>query len=208
MAVPCSCLRIARVASFVALAACGEKRAAPVPSAPLGPTPDSFRVAFETTRGRFVLDAHRRLAPLGVERLYELVAAGALDDNAFFRVVPGFIIQFGAPGDPKVNAYWDAKRIADDPPSAKNQRGTISFATDGPSSRTSQLFINLSDNAYLDNTGFVPVGRIVEGMSVVDSIYSAYREQPRYHLIATLGNSYLHRMFPKLDYITTARIIP
>ncbi len=199
---------VALLAFSLAVVACNEKRAAPVHAAPVGPTPDSFRVTFETTRGRVVVEAHRRWAPTGVDRLYELVSAGALDDNAFFRVVPKFIVQFGAPGDPKVNAHWDSLRIADDPPVEKNRRGTIAFAKVGPGSRTNQLFINLSDNSNLDGTGFVPVGRVVEGMNVVDSIYAAYREKPEYHLIATLGNDYLRRMFPKLDYITTARIIP
>lgn len=187
--------------------ACGDKRASPAAAAPAGPTPDSFRVVFETTRGRFTLEAHRDWAPIGVDRLYQLVSAGALDDNAFFRVVPEFIVQFGVPGDPKANARWDSQPIVDDPPAEKNRRGTIAFANKGPGSRTSQLFVNLSDNTFLDRTGFVPVGRVVEGMSVVDSIYPAYREKPEYHLMAALGNEYLRRMFPKLDYILTARII-
>jgi peptidyl-prolyl cis-trans isomerase A (cyclophilin A) len=199
------------VALFVlslGVAACNQKRAAPVQSAVTGPTPDSFRAAFETTRGRFVVEARRDWAPKGVDRFHELVSAGALDDNAFFRVVPNFIVQFGAPGDPKVNAHWNSLRIADDPPTQKNLRGTIAFATEGPGTRTSQLFVNLSDNAHLDRIGFVPIGRVVEGMSVVDSIFAGYREKPEYHLLATLGNEYLRRVFPKLDYVTTARMQP
>ena len=202
-------MRRAAVLFFIsiAIAACNEKRAAPVPSTPAGPTPDSFRVVFETTRGRVVIEAQRRWAPKGVDRLYELVSTGALDDNAFFRVVPTFIVQFGAVGDPNVNAHWDSLHIADDPPLEKNIRGTIAFATEGPGTRANQLFINLSDNAHLDHSGFVPLGRVVEGMGIVDSIFSGYREKPDYHLIASLGNTYLRRMFPKLDYVTTARII-
>src|SRR5439155_16844170 len=159
------------------------------------------------TRGRFVVEAHHGWAPRGVDRFYELVSAGALDDNGFYRVVPKFIVQFGASGDPKVTAHWDSLRIADDPPAEKNRRGTIAFATEGAGTRTSQLFINLSDNAHLDRIGFVPIGRVVEGMDVVDSIYSGYREKPEYHLIATIGNGYLRRMFPKLDYVRTARVV-
>jgi peptidyl-prolyl cis-trans isomerase A (cyclophilin A) len=193
---------------LLAIAACGEKRAAVVQSAPVGPTPDSFRVAFETTRGRFVIEARRAWAPKGVDRFYQLVSSSVLDDDAFFRVVPNFVVQFGAPGNPKINAHWDSLRIADDPPVERNLRGTLAFATEGPNTRTSQMFINLADNTFLDRMGFVPFARVVEGMSVVDSIYAGYREKPEYHLIATLGNDYLRRMFPKLDYITTARVIP
>ena len=198
---------VALLGLSVAVVACGSKGASPVQSAVTGPAPDSFRVAFETTRGRFVVEAHRSWAPKGVDRFFELVSARAFDDNAFFRVVPGFIVQFGAPGDPKVNAHWNSLRIADDPPTQKNLRGTVAFATEGPGTRTNQLFINCSDNAHLDRIGFVPIGRVLDGMGVVDSIYSGYREKPEYHLLATLGNEYLRRMFPKLDYVATARIL-
>ena len=189
------------------LASCGDKKTPPPTSTPAGPTPDSFQVTFETTRGRFVIEAHRAWAPKGVDRFYELVSAGLLDDNAFYRVVPKFIVQFGALADPKVNARWDSLPIADDPRVEKNRRGTIAFAQEGHGSRTHQLFINLSDNAHLDRAGFVPIGRVVDGMGVVDSIYAGYREKPEYHLIATLGNEYLRRMFSKLDYIVTARLL-
>jgi peptidyl-prolyl cis-trans isomerase A (cyclophilin A) len=193
------------VVAIAAALACSESK--PVQqSAPVGPTPDAFRVAFETTRGTFIVEAHRRWAPNGVDRFYQLVSAGLLDDNGFFRVVPKFIVQFGAFGDKKVNAHWDSLKIADDPQVEKNRRGTIAFAQEGPGSRTHQLFINLSDNKHLDRDKFVPIGRVVSGMDVVDSIYTGYREKPDYHLIATLGNEYLRRMFPKLDFIKTARI--
>jgi peptidyl-prolyl cis-trans isomerase A (cyclophilin A) len=198
---------VVAVVCAVGAIACSEKKA-PAGSTPSGPTPDSFHVAFETTRGTFVIDVHRDWAPNGVDRLYELVTNGLLDDNAFFRVVPKFIVQFGAFGDKKVNAHWDSLRIADDPQRQKNLRGTIAFAQDGPASRTHQLFVNLSDNPHLDRDKFVPLGRVISGMQVVDSIYSGYREKPDYHLIASLGNEYLHRMFPKLDYIKNARVLP
>jgi peptidyl-prolyl cis-trans isomerase A (cyclophilin A) len=173
-----------------------------------GSAPDSFTVDFRTTRGTFTVVAHRSWAPIGVDRFYRLVQGGVLDDNSFFRVLPRFIVQFGASGDPKVNARWDSLKIADDPPVKKNLRGTIAFAQDGPGSRTHQLFVNLADNAHLDGQGFVPIGEVVEGMGVVDAIYSDYRERPDYNLISSLGNSYLHRMFPKLDYIQSAVIVP
>jgi peptidyl-prolyl cis-trans isomerase A (cyclophilin A) len=198
--------RVGGVLALIVAVSCSDTKPAPQ-SAAVGPTPDSFQVAFETTRGRFVVEAHRRWAPNGVDRFYQLVSAGLLDDNGFFRVVPKFIVQFGAFGDKKVNAHWDSLRIADDPRVERNLRGTIAFAQEGPGSRTHQLFINLSDNSHLDRDKFVPVGRVISGMEVVDAIYTGYREKPDYHLIATLGNEYLRRMFPKLDYITTARIV-
>jgi cyclophilin family peptidyl-prolyl cis-trans isomerase len=185
--------------------ACGDTPA-PRQSA-VGPAPDSFRVAFTTSRGTFVVEARRAWAPSGVDRFHELVGEGFFDDNRFYRVLPGFIAQFGANDDKKRNEQWEAKPIGDDPAREKNRRGTISFANVGPGTRTHQLFINLKDNASLDAQGFVPIGRVVEGMPVADSLYDDYGEIPKYHLIATLGNKYLARMFPKLDYITTARIV-
>jgi cyclophilin family peptidyl-prolyl cis-trans isomerase len=173
----------------------------------VGPAPDSFRVAFATNRGTIVVEARRAWAPNGVDRFYQLVSEGFFDENRFYRVLPGFIAQFGANDDKKRNEQWEAKPISDDPARERNRRGTISFANLGPGTRTHQLFINLKDNASLDAQGFVPIGRVVEGMPVADSLYDEYGEIPKYHLIATLGNKYLARMFPKLDYITSARIV-
>jgi cyclophilin family peptidyl-prolyl cis-trans isomerase len=175
--------------------------------APLGPAPDSFRVAFETSRGNFVVDAKRAWAPRGVDRFYELVGEGFFDENRFYRVLPGFIAQFGANDDRRRNEQWEAKPLPADTAHEKNRRGTVSFAMLDASSRTHQLFINLKDNKNLDAEGFAPIGRVVEGMTVVDSLYDEYGEIPKYHLIATMGNKYLARMFPKLDYIKTARIV-
>ena len=188
--------------------ACKDKPAAAVRTAPVGPAPDSFRVAFETSRGRFVVAVHRAWSPKGADRFYDLVAEGFFDENRFFRVLPGFIAQFGVNDDKKLNEKWEAVTIADDPVKETNAHGTLVFASDGKNSRSHQLFINLADNRNLDKQGFAPIGRVVEGMAVADSIYSAYGESPNYHLLATLGNSYLKRMFPKLDVITTARIVP
>jgi peptidyl-prolyl cis-trans isomerase A (cyclophilin A) len=174
----------------------------------LGPTPDSFRVAFETTRGQFVVQVNRAWAPIGADRFYQLVSAQFFDDNAFFRVLPNFVAQFGASGDRKANEQWDDLKLRDEEVIMSNKRGTLSFASDGADSRTHQAFINLKDNPNLDRLGFAPIGQVVEGMAVVDSIYDDYGETPKYHLIATLGNSYLKRMFPKMDYIKTARVVP
>jgi peptidyl-prolyl cis-trans isomerase A (cyclophilin A) len=186
-------------------AACGET--SPPRHAVVGPAPDSFRVAFTTNRGTFLVEARRAWAPKGVDRFYELVGDGFFDENRFYRVLPGFIAQFGANDDKKRNEEWEAKPIPDDTAREKNKRGTLSFANLGPGTRTHQLFVNLKDNASLDAEGFAPIGRVVDGMPVVDSLYDEYGEIPKYQLIATLGNKYLARMFPKLDYIITARIV-
>lgn len=190
---------------LLATAGCGETPSQTVVS---GPAPDSFRVVFETSRGRFVALVHRAWAPHGADRFHELAASGFFDEQRFFRVLPGYIAQFGASGDPEINERWKGRTIPDDSAGRSNARGTISFAHDGPGKRSHQLFINLKDNPRLDPQGFVPIGSVVEGMSVADSIYDDYGETPRYHLVATLGNSYLRRMFPKLDYIRTARVVP
>jgi cyclophilin family peptidyl-prolyl cis-trans isomerase len=184
--------------------ACQDKPAPPIVT---GPAPDSFRVDFETSRGNFVVAVNRSWAPNGADRFYQLAASHFFDEQRFFRVLSGYIAQFGASGDPKINEQWEGKKIPDDPRREKNLRGTISFANDGPGSRTHQLFVNLKDNPKLDAQDFVPIGRVVEGMSMLDSLNDDYGDSPKYHLIATLGNSYLRRMFPKLDYIKTARIV-
>ena len=122
-------------------------------------------------------------------------------------MLPHFIAQFGANDDRKRNERWEKVPLKDDPPREKNLRGKVSFAFLDPDSRTHQLFVNLKDNASLDADGFVPIGRVVEGMPVVDSLYDDYGDIPKYHMIATLGNKYLARIFPKLDYVKTARVV-
>jgi peptidyl-prolyl cis-trans isomerase A (cyclophilin A) len=192
-----------------ATAACADKPAPPpAASAAAVPAtaPDSFRIAFETSRGKFVTQINRAWAPLGADRVYELAKANFFDDQRFFRVVPGLSLMPNCATKPAVNAPWDKKPINDDPVQQSNKRGTLVFATQGPRTRNHQFFINLVDNANLDALGFVPLGRVVEGMDVVDSLYSGYGESPDQAFIQTLGNSYLTRTFPKLDYIKTARI--
>jgi peptidyl-prolyl cis-trans isomerase A (cyclophilin A) len=202
-----SALLFALLAFATIAGACNDKPPVPARTAPVGPAPDSFRVSFETTRGNFAVEVTRAWSPKGADRFYDLAAEGFFDENRFFRVLPGFIAQFGVNDDKKLNEQWESKTITDEPAKESNTHGTLVFASDGPNSRSHQLFINLADNPNLDKKGFTPIGRVVEGMSVADSIYSGYGETPSYHLIATLGNSYLKRMFSKLDYIKTARIV-
>jgi len=178
------------------------------------PAPDSFKVAVETSKGTFTILAHRDWAPLGVDRFYNLVKLGYYDDTRFFRVLSGFMAQFGVHGDPKVNAAWEPLRLEDDPVKQTNKRGTVSFATGGPNTRTTQLFINYGDNANLDGMGFAPIGEVVDGMAVVDSLYANYGEGapdgagPSQERIATEGNAYLTQSFPRLDFIRRARVVP
>jgi cyclophilin family peptidyl-prolyl cis-trans isomerase len=195
---------LATLLPAVAAIACKEE---PPRRVVTGPAPDSFRVAFETSKGNFVVAVNRSWSPHGADRFYELAASGFFDDQRFFRVLSGYIAQFGASGTRETNELWEGKKIPDDPRVESNARGTVSFASDGPDTRTHQLFVNLKDNPKLDAQGFVPIGRVVDGLGVVDSLNDDYGESPKYHLIATLGNSYLRRMFPKLDYIKTARIV-
>lgn len=177
------------------------------------PAPDSFRVLFETSRGRFAVTAHRAWAPNGVDRFYYLVTRHVYDGMRFFRVIKGFMVQFGVPGDPKTAATWSDRRIPDDSVRQSNRRGSISFASAGPNTRTTQLFINLVDNRRLDRMGFAPIAKVAQGMSVVDGLYAGYGEGapqgagPSQDRIAAEGNSYLKREFPMLDYIERARIV-
>lgn len=189
----------------LAATACHDEK--PRRQAPAGPTPDSFDVAFNTSQGTFVVRATREWAPLGVDRFYQLVSEGFFDDNRFYRVLPGYIAQFGSSDDLDRNEYWEEHPLPDDSPREKNVRGTVSFAFLSTNGRTHQLFINLKDNPSLDRDRFVPIGRVVQGMSVVDSLYDEYGGDPKYQLIATQGNRYLERMFPKLDYIETTTLI-
>jgi len=171
------------------------------------PAPDSFRVAFETTRGNFIVQVNRAWAPLGADRFYALVGQQFFDGEKFFRVVPGFVAQFGLNGDPKRNEAWDS-HLLDDSVRHTNAKGTLTFAAMAvPNSRSHQLFFNLKDNPGLDRMGFAPIGVVVEGQSVVDSLYSGYGETPDQTSVQNLGNSYLDRAFPKLDAIKSARIV-
>ena len=170
--------------------------------------PAVFKAKFTTTAGDFVVEVHRDWAPLGADRFYNLVRNGYFTNAAFFRVVKGFVVQFGLSADPAVNKVWADAKIQDDPVVQSNKRGSLVFATSGPNSRTTQLFINYVDNPRLDGMGFAPFGTVVEGMDVVEKIYPGYRESPRQDLITDQGDAYLKADFPMMDKIKLARILP
>jgi peptidyl-prolyl cis-trans isomerase A (cyclophilin A) len=184
------------------------------PSAAVGQTaPAVFRARFETSAGSFVIEVQREWAPLGADRFYALVKSGYYDGVRFFRVLPRFMAQFGIHGDPQVSAKWRDQRIADDPVRQSNTRGMVSYATAGPGTRTTQVFINYADNSMLDGQGFAPFGRVVEGMEVVDRLYAGYGEGaprgrgPDQGRMQAEGNAYLERDFPKLDFVKRATIV-
>jgi len=169
--------------------------------------PDKFRVRFETTRGDVVVEAEREWAPKGVDRFYNLVRIGFFTDIAIFRVVPGFVTQFGVHGDPAISARWRTAMIEDDPVKRFNMTGFLSFATGGKNTRTTQMFINTKNNGQLDGMGFAPFARVVEGMDIVYRFHSGYGERPDQNRIQFEGNRYLKQQFPKLDYIKRAVIV-
>lgn len=183
------------------------------PSKLTAKAPDSFKAVFDTTKGKFTVEVTRSLAPNGADRFYNLVRSGYFTDTAFFRVVPGFMCQFGIHGDPAVSANWQQAAIPDDAVKGSNTRGTITFATAGPNTRTTQLFINFGNNTFLDGQGFAPFGKVVEGMDVVDKINSEYGDGPPggsgpdQRFIQAQGNAYLKANFPRLDYIKSAAIV-
>ena len=172
--------------------------------------PAVYRANFDTSQGGFVVEIHRDWAPLGSDRFYNLVKSGFFDNSRFFRVLQGFMVQFGLAANPKENAKW--VKISDDPVTQSNKPGYITFATAGPFTRTTQVFINFGDNARLDADGFAPFGRVISGMDVVEKLYNVYGEGspggrgPAQQLIEADGNSYLEKEFPKLDYIKSAKI--
>jgi peptidyl-prolyl cis-trans isomerase A (cyclophilin A) len=171
--------------------------------------PVHYTVAFSTTRGRFEVTVNRSWAPRGADRFYNLVRAHFFDGVEFFRVVKGFVVQFGISGYPAVSRAWQNANIADDPVKASNGRATITFADAGPNTRTTQVFVNLANNSRLDSLGFAPFGRVTKGMSVVDKLYGGYGEQPTgaQPQIAAQGNAFLKRRFPRLDSMLTATIV-
>jgi peptidyl-prolyl cis-trans isomerase A (cyclophilin A) len=169
--------------------------------------PAVYKVKFETSGGDFVIEVNREWAPVGADRFHELVSKGFFDECRFFRVVPDFMVQFGINGDPAVQKEWRDARVKDDKVTQSNKRGYITFATSGPNSRTSQVFINFKDNSFLDRQGFAPFGKVVEGMDVVDKINAEYGESPDQFSIQSKGNEYLKKEFPKLDYIKKATVL-
>lgn len=172
--------------------------------------PATYRAKFETSKGDFTVEVTRAWAPLGADRFYNLVKNGFYDDARFFRVIQGFMAQFGINGDPQVSARWRAVRIQDDPVKQSNTRGMVTFAMGGANTRTTQLFISFGDNSRLDAQGFAPFGRVAQGMDVVDKINSEYGDTPSQNQgqIQQQGNAYLNAQFPRLDYIRKATVLP
>ena len=185
------------------------------PSALDETAPETYRARFATSKGDFVIEVTRAWAPHGADRFFNLVKNGYFDDGRFFRVVYGFMVQFGINGDPDLNALWREARIPDDPVTQSNKRGMVTFATAGPGTRTTQVFINFADkNTTLDGQGFAPFGKVIEGMEVVNKLFSGYGEAapkghgPDQERIQKEGNAYLAKSFPKLDFIRKASIEP
>lgn len=204
----------------LALAACtsctSRKTEAPKAEAPpqSAEAPEQFRVRFDTTKGPFTIEVHKEWAPKGAARFHRLVRDRYYDGARFYRVRPGFVVQWGISADPETNRLWKQLKLTDDPVKQSNERGYISFATDGPDTRTTEVFINLANNKRLDARGFSPFGRVVEGMEVVDQLFAGYGEvqalrgggvdSVRYE---AEGETYVGRSYPKLDQIRSARII-
>jgi peptidyl-prolyl cis-trans isomerase A (cyclophilin A) len=169
--------------------------------------PATYKAKFETTKGPFVVEVHREWAPLGADRFYNLVKAGFYDDGRLFRVIPDFMVQFGINGNTAVQSKWLNANLKDDPVKQSNKRGFITFATAGPNTRTTQVFVNYADNARLDRQGFAPFGEVVSGMDVLDKLFSGYGEKPNAgNAYLMKGNAYVTENFPKLDYIKKATI--
>jgi peptidyl-prolyl cis-trans isomerase A (cyclophilin A) len=168
---------------------------------------EKYRVKFETSKGGFVVEVTKDFAPRGAARFYKAVEAGFYDGCRFFRVVPGFVVQWGINGDPEVQKKWRTRPILDEPVRMSNTKGTITFAKGGPDSRTTQVFINLKDNSRLDGDGFPAFGRVISGMQVVESINPEYGERPDQGRIQKDGNEYLNESYPRLDYIKKATIL-
>lgn len=213
------------ISAFLALgmAACSSDDGGGGPNAPATPAvlldpsafaetaPATFVARFNTSEGVFRVEVTRADAPLGADRFFNLVRNGYYDQVRFFRIVQNFVAQFGIHGDPAVNTVWRQQRINDDPVVKSNVRGTLTFATGGANTRTVQVFINLVDNGAgtannLDARGFAPFGRVIEGMAVVDALFSGYGESPEQQRIQNEGNAYLNASFPNLDFVLTAVI--
>jgi peptidyl-prolyl cis-trans isomerase A (cyclophilin A) len=199
------------VAATASLGAQDKTAALRNPAALTEAAPATFKANFDTTKGTFVVTVHKDWAPKGADRFYNLVKSGYFNDVRFFRVIPNFMAQFGIHGTPAVSAAWQSARITDDPVKQSNKRGYVTFATAGPNTRTTQLFVNYGDNASLDKQGFSPFGEVTSGMDVVDKLYNGYGEiykRSDFQLpkFMSEGNAYLEKQFPRMDYIKAATI--
>ena len=201
--------------AILMLTACSSAPSAP-PQTPPAPAaakappnekaPETYKVNFETSKGLVVIEVNRADAPMGADRFYNLVKAKFFDGTRFFRVVPGFVAQWGIAADPAVSKSWDVP-IQDDPVKISNARGTLVFAAQSrPNTRTTQMFLNFRDNGRLDQMGFAPFGKVIAGMEFVDQIYSGYGEAPDQDRITAEGNAFLEKEFPELDFIKAATI--
>jgi peptidyl-prolyl cis-trans isomerase A (cyclophilin A) len=216
---------LAAVLVAASLWAQNESKPAPTPTAQPDPAlmnpsalqeqaPAVYKVKFTTTKGDFVVEVTRAWSPHGADRFYNLVKHHFYDGAAFFRVLPDFVAQFGISPWPEVSQVWHQAVIPDDRVTQSNTRGTLTFATAGPNTRTTQIFINLANNSNLNGMGFSPFGKVIDGMKVVDKLYSRYGEGaprgngPAQDRIQGEGKAYLEKEFPKLDTITTAVIVP
>ena len=208
---------LAIAAACAALCACSSPEPAPKKEAAAPAkketAPDVFTVNLDTSKGPVAIEVHRDWAPAGADQFYSLVKTGFYDGDRFFRVVRNFVVQFGINGDPKVNRLWATASLPDDPVKQHNRRGMVTFATSGPNTRATQVFINLKDNsAALDKSGFAPFGKVTSGMDVVDSFYNSYGDMaprgqgPDATQIEVQGNDYLAAHFPRLDYVKKATI--
>jgi peptidyl-prolyl cis-trans isomerase A (cyclophilin A) len=207
-----------RIAAALCLALAAASLPLPSPAAATDPAllhptkltakaPAHYRVAFKTTAGNFDVTVTRSWAPRGADRFYNLVKHGFFNNASFFRVVPGFVVQFGINANPRVTQAWNAASIKDDPVKQSNREGYLSFASSGPDSRTTQIFINLAENKNLDGMGFSPFGKVTSGMAVVKKIYGGYGEAPDQSAISSQGKSYLDKNFPALDRIISAKVV-
>jgi peptidyl-prolyl cis-trans isomerase A (cyclophilin A) len=201
-------MRILSLCAFAfLLAGCPSpdaKSAAPVKQEP---APNQFQVKFDTSKGPFTVEVHRDWAPRGADRFYELVESKYYDDARFFRVVRGFVVQWGLAAAPEVSARWRDLAIPDDAVKQSNLRGYLTYAKKGPATRTTQVFINLANNSRLDSQGFAPFAKVIEGMDIVDALYAGYGDDPQQSQISLRGNDYLQNHYPKLDSIKTARVL-
>jgi peptidyl-prolyl cis-trans isomerase A (cyclophilin A) len=200
------------VAAMFGTPAVGQSGGLANPGALSEQAPATYKARFDTSKGAFVVEVVRDWAPNGADRFYNLVKNGFYDSVRFFRVVPGFMVQFGINGDPKISAPWREARIPDDPVKQSNKRGYVTYAMAGPNTRTSQVFINFGDNEGLDRQGFSPFGRVISGMNVVDALNGEYGEGaprgrgPEQNRIQMEGNTYLTRDFGRLDFVKKATI--
>ena len=209
-------LAVTAIAALAATAAVGaqtdaSKARLKSPAALKEKAPDKYKAKFDTSGGVFVVEVTRAWAPLGADRFYNLVKNGFYDDVRFFRVLDGFMAQFGMNGDPTIQGPWSKSNFPDDPVKESNKRGYVTFAKSSlPNSRSTQVFINFGDNSQLDRDGFAPIGRVIDGMNVVDKLYTGYggNNVPDQGRIMTEGNAYLLKSYPKLDVVKKATIEP